>query len=84
MKGYVFMIDYKENKEDLFCCDQIECNDKEDLLQQIKLFANGEYSEVVESVKIIKDEERDVERPISNSLLNKIQKLLGYEIRTSW
>lgn len=84
MKGYVYMIDYKENKNSLFCCDQIECIDKEDLITQLNLFANLKYgSYIVDSVKLVNDKERDCERPISDTLLNKIIKILGYSISTS-
>lgn len=79
------MIDYKESKEALFCCDQIECSDKEDLIQQIKLFANKQYdSYIVDCVKLVKDKERDIEKPISKSLINEIKKLLNYTITTSY
>lgn len=69
MKGYVYMINYKQSKEDWFG-DQMECYDRDDLLTQVELFATNQYGEkaVIEEIKLVKDKERDIEKFISTSL----------------
>lgn len=81
MKGYVYMIDYQNS----YGGDQMECYDKVDLIKTITMIANGDYPPlVVKQVKLVKDNERCVEKPISNTLLAKIEKILKYKIETSW
>lgn len=80
MKGYVYMIDYKENKDD-FWGDQIECADKKDLLTQVKLIANGTMNIYVEEIKLVNDKDRYIEKEISKSLYNECKKILKNKIK---
>lgn len=74
MKGYVYMIDYYEQVTEWSnYYDQIECTDKEDLLTQCKLL-DDEY--IVERIKLVKDNDRYVEKDISKSLYNQCKRIL--------
>lgn len=83
MKGYVYMIDWREEEQDYFG-DQIECCDKDDLLQQLRLIA-GETSNVgiVDEIKLVKASDRYVEKPISKSLQIECKKILRDKYKTA-
>ena len=75
MKGYVYMINWKEDKSDYYG-DQIECCDKEDLLQQVKLIADDDFIGWVDEIKLVNDKDRYIEKPISKTLSKMCKNIL--------
>ena len=70
MKGYVYMIDYRDSHG----ADQCECQDKAEMLTQLKyLLQDKAY---IVRVKLVKDDDRWVETEISKSLQREVDKLI--------
>ena len=75
MRKYVYMIDY----EDKDGADQIECVNMDELLYHINLAKKEQW--LVTNVKMVENENREVEEDISITLGKKIVSKLGYKPR---
>lgn len=71
---YVYMIDY----ENEYGADQIECVSAKDLLQTLKCTFKSQEDGKVHYLKKVMKEDRWLEEDISDPLLNKCKKILGY------
>lgn len=80
MKGYVYMIDYAyEYSEALGCYlehDQCECEDKQEMLKQLGYILEDEGIEITR-VKLVKDDDRWVEKDISKTLQDQVNKIIN-------
>lgn len=75
MRKYIYMIDY----EDKDGADQIECVNMDELLYHINLVKKEQW--LVTNVKLVENENREVEEEISITLGKKIISKLGYKPR---
>ena len=79
MKGYVYMIDYRydycKELDYYMTADQCKCNDKQEMLTQLKYLLKDNDSKI-ERVKLVKDDDRWVEKQISDSLQRQVDKLI--------